>query len=156
RSALKIDASNPRGLLARGRTRARAGRHGAALIDFDRVIKYGPERPEAHYARALSRAALGDLEGAAADYDQVLSDPRGLADYPDAYRGRAEAHCPIARPDAAAVGWQVWLDARPGGAAYVQEMLWARGYLRGAVTDDFTPAALASLRAWTRAGCPEG
>jgi hypothetical protein len=33
-------------------------------------------------------------------------------------------------------------------------MLWARGYLRGAVADDFGPAALAALRAWTGAGCP--
>ena len=154
RVALKIDSNNPRGLLARGRARALAGRHAAALIDFDRVIATAPDRPGARHARALSRAALGDFEGAAADYDQVLSGLEGLAAYPGAYRGRAEAHCRTGRPDAAAVGWQVWLAATPGGAAYVQEMLWARGYLRGAVADDFTPAALASLRAWTRAGCP--
>ncbi len=170
RVALKIDSNNPRGLLARGRVRALAGRHAAALIDFDRVIaapesehppdrpesNYRPDRPGARHARALSRAALGDFEGAAADYDQVLSGLEGLAAYPGAYRGRAEAHCRTGRPAAAAVGWQVWLAATPGGAAYVQEMLWARGYLRGAVVDDFTPAALASLRAWTRAGCPGG
>jgi len=166
RVALKIDSNNPRGLLARGRVRALAGRHAAALIDFDRVIAttgpdrpeadHAPDRPGARHARALSRAALGDFEGAAADYDQVLSGLEGLAAYPGAYRGRAEAHCRTGRPDAAAVGWQVWLAATPGGAAYVQEMLWARGYLRGAVADDFTPAALAALRAWTRAGCPGG
>ncbi len=156
RSALKVDSSNPRGLLARGRMRARAGRHAAALIDFNRVIATGPDRPAAHYARALSRVALGDLEGAIADYDHILSDPQGLAAYPGAYRGRAELHCRTARPAAAAIGWQVWLAATQGGAAYVQEMLRAHGYLRGAVADDFTPAAVAALRAWTRAGCPGG
>jgi len=156
KTVLKIDSSNPRGLLARGRTQARAGSHRKALIDFNRAITNGPDRPEARHARALSLIALGDIEGAIADYDHILSDPRGLAAYPGAYRDRAEAHCRIARADAAAVGWQVWLDATPGGAAYVQEMLWAHGYLRGAVADDFTPAALAALRAWTRAGCPGG
>ena len=163
-TVLKIDSNNPRGLLARGRTRARAGRHAAALIDFNRVIattgpdrpesNYRPDRPETRYARALSLAALGDLEGAIADYDHVLSDPQGLAAYPGAYRDRAGAHCLLGQADAAAIGWQVWLGATQGGAAYVQEMLWARGYLRGAVADDFTPAALASLRAWTKAGGP--
>jgi tetratricopeptide (TPR) repeat protein len=156
RSALKVDSSNPRGLLARGRMRAREGRHAAALIDFNRVIATGADRPAAHYARALSRVALGDLEGAIADYDHILSDPQGLAAYPGAYRGRAELHCRTARPAAAAIGWQVWLAATQGGAAYVQEMLLAHGYLRGAVADDFTPAAVAALRAWTRAGCPGG
>jgi hypothetical protein len=63
-------------------------------------------------------------------------------------------HCRLGQADAAAIDWQVWLGAVPGGAAYVQEMLWARGYLRGAVADDFGPAALAALRAWTGAGCP--
>ncbi|MEE8455082.1 MAG: hypothetical protein V3R90_10085, partial [Limibaculum sp.] len=76
------------------------------------------------------------------------------AAYPGAYRDRAGAHCLLGQADAAAIGWQVWLGATQGGAAYVQEMLWARGYLRGAVAEEFTPAALAALRAWTRAGCP--
>ena len=105
-AALKIDSSNARGLLARGRMRAREGRHAAALIDFNRAITIGPDRPEARYARALSLAALGDLEGAIADYDRVLSDPEGLAAHPRAYRDRAEAHCRIGRADAAAIGWQ--------------------------------------------------
>ncbi len=153
-AVLKVDSSNSRGLLARGRVRARAGRHVAALIDFNRAIANGPDRPETRYARALSLAAQGDFEAAVADYDHVLSDPEGLAAHPGAYRDRAEAHCRLGRADAAAIGWQVWLGATPGGAAYVQEMLWARGYLRGAVADDFTPAALAALRAWTKAGCP--
>jgi len=166
RTVLKIDSNNLRGLLARGRMRARAGRHAVALIDFNRVIgttgpdrpesNYRPDRPDARYARALSRAALGDFEGAIADYDNILSDPQALATHPGAYRARAGVHCRLGQADAAAIGWQVWLGATPGGAAYVQEMLWARGYLRGAVADDFTPAAVAALRAWTRAGCPGG
>jgi tetratricopeptide (TPR) repeat protein len=154
KTALKVDSSNPRGLLARGRMRARAGRHAAALIDFDRVIAIEPARPEARSAGALSLAALGDFEGAGADYDHILSDPQALVAHPGAYRARAEVHCLLGQADAAAIGWQVWLGAAQGGAAYVQEMLWARGYLRGVISDDFTPAALAALRAWTRAGCP--
>ncbi|MHA1528241.1 MAG: tetratricopeptide repeat protein [Alphaproteobacteria bacterium] len=156
RSVLKIDPNNPRGLLVRGQVRAREGRHGAALIDFNRVLANGPDRLDARYARALSLAALGDLEGAIADYDYLLSDPEGIAAYPDAYRDRAEAYCQTGQAGAASVGWQVWLGARPDGPAYVQEMLLARGYLRGAVADDFTPEALAALRDWTKAGCPEG
>ncbi|MFQ5565754.1 MAG: tetratricopeptide repeat protein [Paracoccaceae bacterium] len=155
-AALKVDSRNPRGLLARGRTKARAGRHAAALIDFDRAIAAGPDRPDAYLARALSRVALGDLEGAVADYDHILADAQALAAQPGAYRDRARVHCQLGQADAAAVDWQVWLAATRGGAAYVQEMLWARGYLRGAIADDFTPAAVASLRAWTRAGCPGG
>ena len=160
RAALKIDSNNPRGLLARGRVRASEGRHAAALTDFNRAIDAGadrgPVRPEAYYARALSLAALGYLQGAIADYDLVLSDPVGLADHPDAYRDRAEVHCQTGQAAAAAVGWQVWLDATEGGAAHVNEMLRARGYLRGAAADDFTTAALRALRAWTMAGCPGG
>ena len=156
KTAVKIDSNNPRGLLARGRMRAQAGSHAAALIDFNRVIDNGPDRPEARYARALSLAATGDFEGAIADYDHVLSDPEALAAYPGAYRDRAEAHCLLGQADAAASDWQVWLGATPGGATDVQEMLRARGYLRGAVADDFTPTALAALRAWTEAGCPGG
>jgi tetratricopeptide (TPR) repeat protein len=152
----RIDSSNPRGLLARGRMRAREGRHTTALIDFNRIIATGPGRAEARFARALSLIALGDFEGAIADYDHILADPEALAAHPDAYRDRAGIHCLLGQADAAAIGWQVWLGATQGGAAYVQEMLWAQGYLRGAVADDFTPAALAALRAWTRAGCPGG
>jgi len=156
-AALRVDSSNPRGLLARGRMQARLGRHATALIDFNRALGKGPARPELHYARALSRAALGDFEGAAADFDRVLSDPEGLAAHPGAYRDRARAHCRLGQADAAAIGWQVWLDSTQGGAATVQEMLMANGYLPVAVAEDaFPPEALAALRAWTRAGCPGG
>jgi len=154
KTVLKIDSNNPRGLLVRGRMRAKEGRHATALIDFNRVFANGPDRLDARYARALSLAALGDFEGAIADYDTVLSDPEGIAAYPDAYRDRAEAYCQTGQAGAASVGWQVWLGTRPDGPAYVQEMLMARGFLGGAVADEFTPEALAALRDWTKEGCP--
>ncbi len=94
---------------------------------------------DARYARALSLAALGKLEAAITDYDQVLSDPEALTEFTDACRHRAEAHCQTGEADAAAIGWQVWLDTTPGGAAYVQEMLWAHGYLRGAIGEGSHP-----------------
>ena len=154
-AALKIDSNNRRGLLARGKLRAREGRHASALIDFDRVIANGPDWPEERYARALSLIAIGDTEGAIADYDHILSGPQALTAQPGAYRIRAVAYCLLGQAAAAAIDWQVWLGATEGGGSYVQEMLWARGYLRGAITEEFTLAAVASLRAWTSAGCPD-
>jgi hypothetical protein len=65
-------------------------------------------------------------------------------------------HCLAGEADAAAIGWQVWLAATPGGADHVRDMLWARGYLRGPAGPEFDPATLAALRAWTKAGCPDG
>jgi tetratricopeptide (TPR) repeat protein len=154
-NALKVEQNNPQGLFGRGRMRARAGDHAGAVLDFGRVIPAMPEFLEARHARALSYAALGRFERAIADYDHILSDPRALEALPDAYRGRAVVHCRTGEADAAAIGWQVWLGATHGGAEYVNDMLWARGYLRGSVGEDFSPAALAALRAWTRAGCPD-
>jgi tetratricopeptide (TPR) repeat protein len=154
-NTLKVEPNNPQGLFGRGRLRARSGDLAGAVLDFGRVIPAMPEFLEARQARALSYAALGRFEKAIADYDHVLSDPRALAALPDAYRGRAIAHCRTGEADAAAIGWQVWLGATPGGADYVSDMLWARGYLRGSAGEDFSPAALAALRAWTRAGCPD-
>jgi len=153
KTVLRIDSNNPRGLLVRGQMRAQEGNHAAALMDFNRAFANGPDRLEARYARALSLAALGDFEAAIADYDTVLADPAGIAAYPDAYRDRAEAHCQAGQAGAASVDWQVWLATRPDGPAHVQKMLKARGYLRGAVADEFTPKALAALRDWTKAEC---
>jgi tetratricopeptide (TPR) repeat protein len=153
-NVLRLETSNPRGLFGRGRVHARAGDHAAAISDFDRAISAAPDRPEMRFARALSRAALDDFDAAIADYDHVLADPEALAAHPQAYRGRADIHCRAGEADAAAVDWQVWLAATPGGADYVQDMLWARGYLRGAGRSGFDAASLAALRAWTGAGCP--
>lgn len=156
RTVLKLETSNPRGLIGRGRMRARAGDHAAAISDFNQVISAAPERLEARFARALSLAALQDFDAAIADYDHILSDPEALATHSDAYRDRARMHCRAGEADAAAIDWQVWLAATPGGTSYVQEMLWARGYLRGPVRSEFDAATLAALRAWTKAGCPAG
>jgi tetratricopeptide (TPR) repeat protein len=155
-TVLKLETSNPRGLIGRGRLRSRAGDHAAAISDFSRAISAAPERLEARFARARSLAALEGFDAAIADYDHILSDPEALTDHPEAYRDRARVHCSAGEADAAAIGWQVWLAAAPGGVGYVQDMLWARGYLRGPVGPEFDPATLAALRAWTKAGCPEG
>ena len=153
-TVLKLETSNLHSLFGRARVRAQAGDHLAALADFRRAITGGLDRPEVRHARARSWAALGRFEEAVADYDQVLSDPAGITAYPDAYRDRAAAHCQLGQADAAAIGWQVWLDATPGGAVQVREMLVAGGYLGDPGSTDFNPAALTALRAWTQAGCP--
>jgi tetratricopeptide (TPR) repeat protein len=154
-TALELETSNPRALFGRGRIKALAGSHVFALVDFNRAIGAGLDHPDIRYARAMSLVAVDDFEGAIDDFDHVLSDPEGLAAYPDAYRDRAQAHCQTGQAAAAAIDWQVWLDATPGGGAEVQEMLMVRGYLDGPATEDFGPAALAALRTWTEAGCPE-
>lgn len=154
-NVLKVEPNNPQGLYGRGRLRALSDDHIGAIFDFGRVIPAMPEFLEARQARALSYAALGRFEKAIADYDHILSDPRALSALPDAYRDRAIAHCRIGEADAAAIGWQVWLDATPGGAEYVSDMLTTRGYLSDSADGDFSPAALAALRDWTKAGCPD-
>jgi len=155
KTALDLQSSNPRALFGRGRLKALAGNHTFALTDFNRAIGGGFDNPETRYARALSLAAVGDFDAAIEDFDRVLSDPEGLAAYPDAYRDRAQAHCRTGQAAAAAVGWQVWLDSTPGGGAEVWEMLAASGDLEVPSAGDFGPAALTALRAWIEAGCPE-
>jgi tetratricopeptide (TPR) repeat protein len=155
-NVLKVETNDPRGLFGRGWMRARAGDHTAAISDFNRAINAAPNLMEARLARGHSLAALEDFEAAIADYDHFLGDPEALAAYPDAYRDRARVHCQMGEADAAAIGWQVWLAATPDGAGYVQDMLRTRGYLAGPTGPEFDPTTLAALRAWTRAGCPEG
>jgi hypothetical protein len=38
-----------------------------AIADFDKALDEDPQQPHIHYARAASRAAVGDHAGAAAD-----------------------------------------------------------------------------------------
>jgi tetratricopeptide (TPR) repeat protein len=132
------------------------GAYREAALDLRRAVGLaaGLERLELREARARALSALGDDEGAIAEYDQMLADPEGVVAFAGAYRDRAAAHCRIGEADAAAVGWQVWLSAVPGGSEHVQDMLWALGYLRGPIGAEFGAAALAGLRAWTRDGCP--
>lgn len=53
----------------RGATYQMLGRHEQAILDFDRAIEFHPFSPEAYFARANSRRAIGDLTGAQADHD---------------------------------------------------------------------------------------
>jgi len=123
--------------------------------NFCRAIGSGGDSAELRLARAESLVAIGRLKDAVADYDHVLADPDGIAAHPEAYRLRADLHCRLGEADSAAVGWQVWLASAEGGTDRGQNMLWAVGYLRGPMAAEFSPAALAALRAWTHDGCPE-
>ncbi len=89
-----------------------------------------------------------------ADYDAVLADLAAGPWHPAAWRGRAAAHCAMGRAEASAADWHVWADSIPGGPAYLQEMLRARGYLRAPWEPGISEATLAGLKGWTAAGCP--
>jgi len=51
----------------RASTYQRIGDHARAIEDFDKALEEDPMQPHIHYARAASRAAVGDQTGAAAD-----------------------------------------------------------------------------------------
>ena len=51
----------------RAATLQQLGDHGAAVADLTRAIEFSPENPSLYYARARSRAAVGDEAGARAD-----------------------------------------------------------------------------------------
>lgn len=154
--AQKMDSSNPELRLIRGRAMEASGRNAAALRAYTRALFGRPGWDEAHLARGRLRARLGDETGAEADFDAVLSDPKGIVSHPDAYRDRAMVHCRLGRPKAAAVDWQVWAGLAPDGEVYLRELLEARGYLRNPPEQGFGPRPQAALAAWTREGCPEG
>jgi tetratricopeptide (TPR) repeat protein len=48
------------------------GKHKLALADLDEVIALKPDGPQAYFARAQSRRATGDVEGANRDHRQAL------------------------------------------------------------------------------------
>ena len=48
------------------------GQHKQALADLDQVIALKPDGPQAYFARAQSRRALGDTAGATQDHRQAL------------------------------------------------------------------------------------
>ena len=153
-AALEIESAHPGALIGRARLRVAAGRPQRALNDLRLAIETGPRPAEARLERARAYAALGLPERALADYDAVLTDPEARAWHPAAWRGRAEAHCAMGRADTAAVDWQAWADSVPGGPAYLQELLRARGYLRAPWEPGVGEATRAGLRGWTAAGCP--
>ena len=54
----------------RGATYQMLGDHRRAIVDFDQVIAYRPDGAPGYFARAESRRAIGDAEGAKADHQQ--------------------------------------------------------------------------------------
>jgi tetratricopeptide (TPR) repeat protein len=48
------------------------GRHKLALADLNEVIAIKPDGPQAYFARAESRRAMGDAAGATEDHKQAL------------------------------------------------------------------------------------
>jgi tetratricopeptide (TPR) repeat protein len=55
--------------LQRGATYQLLGEHKSAIADFDRAIEFFPFSPQAYFARANSKRALGDKAGAQTDHD---------------------------------------------------------------------------------------
>jgi tetratricopeptide (TPR) repeat protein len=51
----------------RASTYQRLGEHAKAIADFGKALEQDPEQPHIYYARAASRAAVGDADGAKAD-----------------------------------------------------------------------------------------
>jgi len=51
----------------RGSTYQLLGEHRLALADLDKAVEYSPDQPHLYFARAQSRAALGDAAGAKSD-----------------------------------------------------------------------------------------
>lgn len=69
---------NPDNYFERGATYQLLGDHARAIADFDQVIRFLPDKSSAYFARALSRRALGDAEGAGQDHQRGrILDGRG-------------------------------------------------------------------------------
>jgi tetratricopeptide (TPR) repeat protein len=56
----------------RGATHQLLGEHKLAIADFDRAIEFTPDMSQQYYARAESKRAIGDVEGAKKDHRQGL------------------------------------------------------------------------------------
>jgi len=52
----------------RGATYQLLGEHRLAIADFDQAIEFAPDQPQAYFARAESRRAIGDKAGADKDH----------------------------------------------------------------------------------------
>lgn len=152
--ALKIDSSNFQALTGRARVLIRAGRPGAALDDLRLAIATGPRPAEARLLRARALAAAGRPLDALDDYNAVLADRGARPWHRAARRGLAELECSMGRAGDSMADWHLWADSLDGGASYLQEMLRARGFLRGRWEDGIGPKTLGALRAWTKARCP--
>ncbi len=64
--AIKFDARLEY-YVQRASTYQSLGRHALALADFNRALEFEPGQPTFYFARAQSRAALGDIEGSKKD-----------------------------------------------------------------------------------------
>lgn len=155
RSAQTLDSSNPRVNVAIGRLNEEMGDDRAALRAYGLELLRRPGSAPARLARGRLLARQGDLKGAIADFDVILSNAATIASTPRAYRARARAECRLGQPEKAAVDWQTWILLDPLGPDYARDMLASRGYLRGSGTG-FGPAARHALEAWVRDGCPGG
>jgi tetratricopeptide (TPR) repeat protein len=61
---------NPDNYFQRGATYQLLSDHRRAIADFDEVIRFLPDKSPAYFARALSRRAIGDIEGAEQDHQR--------------------------------------------------------------------------------------
>ena len=156
--AIEIDSAYGRALLGRARLRLRQGDTTEAAKDYRRAIGAGLAATEIRAERAEVLMADGQYRAAVGEYDWILSDAEAEPDHELAYRGRAMAHCRDGQAEAAAVDWQVWLAGNPedGGAALAVPLVEA-GFLAPEAAESelqMTADSLATLRAWTEAGCP--
>jgi tetratricopeptide (TPR) repeat protein len=67
--AIELSPS-PENYYERGATYQSLGDHSRAIADFDQVIAYHPDAAAGYFARAESRRAIGDVEGAKQDSER--------------------------------------------------------------------------------------
>lgn len=69
--AVELAPGDPRARVSRGLTLALSGRHAEAIEDFTAALEFEPSAV-AYNQRGSSRAAVGDLEGALADFTEAM------------------------------------------------------------------------------------
>ncbi len=109
---LAVQPDEPNLLELRGLIFAQAGNHRAAIQDFDSAIHRGI-RDRAHYNKARSLAALGELPSAVVEFSRALvRDP----EFPQAYLGRAQVLIRLRHYDSALADLEQaasWAHANP-------------------------------------------
>lgn len=132
-------AERIRAYLMRGRIYMRAHAYREALGQFNYALKLAPGRADIARERGLARAILGDLHGAVADYDAVLTvDP----DDAMSHRNRGDALFDLGETRKAAADYDAALAAFPKDALALAHRALARGGLGGQ-----GPAARADIEA---------
>jgi tetratricopeptide (TPR) repeat protein len=71
-TAIDPDSINGESYGERGRCLAVLGFHLDAIDDFNRAISQGIDEADTHLGRAASRLAIGDFDGALADYEEAV------------------------------------------------------------------------------------